>query len=473
MTPQPLVAGELSQEKKILLARGATLDSANPQLDVLISLAADKDGEVSRLAQETLARLSDEQCAQLLAASPISESAALYFLKPVHIRLPLLPALLASPDSPQDAIETLAAKAGPETLAVLLEHLDLLKTPALVALKKNPAYLDWQKSHPEESVPSSPLSSREDKLAFARGAAEAPAARQIGILVSLAADSDSEVSRAAQEALEKIPEDECMEFLMRPKVPEAVARYFLDPAHVSPSLLAVLLAHPDSPQDAITAIAAKAGPEVLGVLLEQLDMLKTPALIALKDNPGYLDWQKSPLAGGLVLEVDLLQMLIEEIEAEILLPPSEQAEEPEEEEAGVEKSEGVFSKIAKMSVAKKVVLALRGNKEERAILVRDGSKVVSRAVLGSPKLTEAEVENFASQKNVSQDVLRLIAMNRKFIKDYIVVKNLANNPRLPIDLGLSLINHLMPNDVRALAGNRDVSDTIRKMAHKLASTRAH
>src|ERR1019366_7335526 len=178
---------------------------------------------------------------------------------------------------------------------------------------------------------------------------------------------------------------------------------------------------------------------------------------------------KSPPEGGLVLEVDLLQMLIEEMEAESLLPPSTQPEA----EVGEEKSEGVFSKIAKMSVAKKVVLALRGSKEERAILVRDGSKVVSRAVLGSPKLTDGEVESFASQKNVSQDVLRLIAMNRKFIKDYIVVKNLANNPRLSIDLGLGLINRLMPNDVRALAANRDVADTIRKMAHKLASTRAH
>ena len=455
--------------KKILLARGALLDSAQPQFDVLISLASDPDGEVSRLAQQTLARLSDEQCAKLLAESPLSEFVALYFLDPAHIRPPLLPALLAHPASPQEAIESLAAKAGPETLAVLLEHLDLLKTPALLALKKNPAYLDWQKRLPAEGVPLPFPSSREDKLALARGATEVPAAQRLSFLVSLASDSDPEVSRAAQERLQNIPEEDCLEFLMAPSLPEAVARYFLDPAHVSPALLAVLLARPDSPQDAITALAAKAGREALEVLLEQLDLLKTPALIALKGNPAYLDWQKSPPTEGFVLEVDLLQMLIEEMEAESLLPASEQPEE----EVVAEKSEGVFSKIAKMSVAKKVVLALRGNKEERAILIRDGSKVVSRAVLGSPKLTDGEVENFASQKNVSQDVLRLIAMNRKFIKDYIVVKNLANNPRLPIDVGLGLINRLMPNDVRALASNRDVSDTIRKMAHKLATTRAH
>lgn len=162
------------------------------------------------------------------------------------------------------------------------------------------------------------------------------------------------------------------------------------------------------------------------------------------------------------MELDLLDMLIQEMESPE--PPPEQQVVDEEAEEG--KAEGVYSKIAKLTVAKKVVLALRGNKEERAILIRDGSKVVSRAVLSSPKLTESEVESFAALKNVSQDVLRLIAMNRKFIKDYVVVRSLVNNPRLPLDVGLTLLSRLMPQDIRALASNRDVSDTLRKMAAK-------
>jgi hypothetical protein len=471
LPPQPLVARELSQEKKILLARGAFLGSAEPQFDVLVSLTNDPDEEVSRLAQQTLARLSNDQCAILLAASSLTESVARYFLDPAHVHPTLLPAFLADPASPQDAIEALAARAGAETMAVLLDHLDLLKTGALAALKKNPVYRNWRKAPSSAALPFPLPTSRDDKVALARGAARVPATQRLAVLVSLAADSDAEVRHAAQETLQHLPEEECLEFLLLPWMPEGVARYFLDPARVSPPLLAALLTRPDLPPDAITALAAQAGPEVVRVLLDQLDMLKTPALKALKENPAYLDWQKSPPSEGFVLEADLLQMLIEEVEAEKLVPPTP---EPEEEDlAGEDKAEGVFSKIAKMSVAKKVVLALRGNKEERAILIRDGSKVVSRAVLGSPKLTEAEVESFSTQKNVSQDVLRLIAMNRKFIKDYIVVKNLANNPRLPIDLGLALVSRLMPNDVRALAGNRDVADTIRKMAHKLATTRAH
>ena len=448
-----------------MLARGASLSSAEPELEILVSLAGDPDGEVNRLARESMARLSDKDLARLLQTPLLAESVARYFLDPAHMRKAVLPVLLANPTSPQDAVTALAAEAGPEILAVLLEHLDLLKTPALAALKGNPYSPEAAAPALQMVLPTSP----EQKLAAARGQLEIPEEHRLAVLVLLSADSSQEIGRAAHETLQQMPEEQCMELVTAPSLPEVVARYFLDPAYVRPSVLPLLLIHPDSPQDAITKLAAQAGPEALAVLLEQLDLLKTPALIALKDNPAYLDWQTTPPKEGFVLEVNLLEMLIQEVESEGLQPVAEELEE----DAEPEKSEGTFSKIAKMSVAKKVVLALRGNKEERAILVRDGSKVVSRAVLGSPKLTEAEVESFAAQKNVSQDVLRLIAMSRKFIKDYIVVKNLANNPRLPIDLGLALVGRLMPNDVRALAANRDVSDTVRKMAHRLISTRTH
>src|SRR5581483_6360918 len=70
-----------------------------------------------------------------------------------------------------------------------------------------------------------------------------------------------------------------------------------------------------------------------------------------------------------------------------------------------------FQKIARMSVRERIQLAVKGTKEERFILIRDGARLVSSAVLNSPKLTEAEVEYFASMKNVSDTVLREISRN--------------------------------------------------------------
>jgi hypothetical protein len=110
---------------------------------------------------------------------------------------------------------------------------------------------------------------------------------------------------------------------------------------------------------------------------------------------------------------------------------------------------------------------MKGTKEERSILVRDGTKLVALAVLDSPKITDGEVEAFASQKNVLEAVLRGIPMKRRFAKLYPVVRNLVFNPRTPIDLSLGLMKNLLINDLKNLSGNKEVSDTIRKLALKM------
>src|SRR3954471_7617634 len=135
-------------------------------------------------------------------------------------------------------------------------------------------------------------------------------------------------------------------------------------------------------------------------------------------------------------------------------------------EAKVRERQSTLQKLAKMSVGERVQQAMKGNKDGRYILIRDGSKVVSGAVLQSPKVSDAEIETFAGMKNVQESVLREIARNRKFIKNYGVVRQLANNPRTPIDVGLPLQAHLLLNDLKALSLNKNIGDTLRKAALK-------
>jgi hypothetical protein len=128
--------------------------------------------------------------------------------------------------------------------------------------------------------------------------------------------------------------------------------------------------------------------------------------------------------------------------------------------------ESILQKIAKLKVGERVKLAMLGNKEERAVLIRDGSKIVSSAVLASPKLTDSEVETIAGMKNVQQSVLRDIQRNRKFMKNYNVLKNLINNPRCPLDLSLTMVKNLQVNDLKALSLNKNVPETLKKVALK-------
>lgn len=125
-----------------------------------------------------------------------------------------------------------------------------------------------------------------------------------------------------------------------------------------------------------------------------------------------------------------------------------------------------LQKIARMGVKERIQLAMKGSKEERFILVRDGSKLVSQAVLQSPKISDQEVEMFAGMKNVQEGVLRDIARNHKFMKNYGVARTLVNNPRCPLDLSLSLLNHILLSDLKALSMNKNVPETLKKLAQK-------
>lgn len=129
--------------------------------------------------------------------------------------------------------------------------------------------------------------------------------------------------------------------------------------------------------------------------------------------------------------------------------------------------DNAVQKINKLDVKGRIQLALKGNKEERSLLIRDGTKVVALAVLEAPKLSDGEVEKFALQKNVLEAVLRQIPLKRRFMKNYIVIRNLVANPRTPLDLGLGLMKHLLVQDLKNISANKEVSETVRKLALKM------
>jgi hypothetical protein len=134
---------------------------------------------------------------------------------------------------------------------------------------------------------------------------------------------------------------------------------------------------------------------------------------------------------------------------------------------GEEKRDSTLQKIAKLDIKGRIALAMRGNKEDRTILIRDSTKLVALAVLESPKITDAEVEKIALQKNVLESVLRAIPMKRKFAKNYNIMRNIVYNPRSPLDTSLGLMKMLLTRDLKNLSENKEVSETIRKMATRM------
>ncbi len=131
----------------------------------------------------------------------------------------------------------------------------------------------------------------------------------------------------------------------------------------------------------------------------------------------------------------------------------------------------VLNKIMRMGMKDRMKAAMKGDREVRNILIRDPNRIVSQAVIQNPKITEQEVEKIATMKTVPEDVLRTIASDRKFARNYMIMHHLAKNPRTPIGNVMSILTRLQLRDLIAIGKNRNVPDAVRRHAQRLTDAR--
>ncbi len=143
------------------------------------------------------------------------------------------------------------------------------------------------------------------------------------------------------------------------------------------------------------------------------------------------------------------------------LTPAEVAKQIEDDE-----NQSLLQRVTKMSVMQRIKLAYGGNREERLYLVRDKNRLVSTAVLKSPKTSDADAEAIACMKSVSEDVLRAVSMKREWMRKYSIVVSLVKNARAPIDVTVPLVARLTDKDQKALAGDKNVPEAVRALARR-------
>jgi hypothetical protein len=340
-----------------------------------------------------------------------------------------------------------------------------------------------------------------------RGALAIPPGEMLEILVFLS--NHPIFGEQARMTLAGFDEAGSVAAVSDPNTPHEVLNYFLAPKNRRPKLLLPLFNNPSVSEHILAAIAQTASREIVSILLAS-ERIKGSGLVlrALMNNPN-LDPEEhveisDRLTGlgvnvaeefGTITDVAVLEWIKEhaaELAAEekegkpfILLGGMDELGGEEESVITAEALEAakgksteddkrlsVMQKLARMNVGERIKVAMLGTKEERSILIRDGSKLVSSAVLASPKVSEQEIETFANMKNVRENVLRDIARNHKFIKNYVVIKNLCNNPRTPLDLSLGLMKNLLVPDLKQMSMNKNIPETLRKMSMKLFRVRS-
>jgi hypothetical protein len=315
----------------------------------------------------------------------------------------------------------------------------------------------------------------------ARGALPLEPVELATVLFVLVSDPEPEVKDKARQSLESLPEHVLNTVLRGPTHPALLS--FLGHVHKENEAHCEALALNPATDDATIAWLATLphGRVVEIVSQNQERMLRHEGIVdALGANP---------LTGRSVIERILSFLGLEdretteddddaldeaEAEAAVLdllgegmgdvarLLAKEGDGEGDEEDNG-----NLHSIVQNMSVMQKIKLARIGGKEARSLLIRDRNRIVSSAVLGSPKLTETEVVTIAQSRSIGDDLLRIIANNREWTKNYQIKLALTMNPKTPTPQAVKFLNYLQDKDLRTMMKSRDVPNNISAHARRI------
>jgi len=316
----------------------------------------------------------------------------------------------------------------------------------------------------------------------AEGTLPLPAGDKIEILTLLAAAPEGDLRNKALETLQGWNRLDVHRVMASPQTPPYVLRfaaeYLLSERE---ELREILLWNPSLPADARELLERKPAPKPVPVEPaagppgppepEPLPHPPKPETAKGSPDPPEPTPPLKPAAEEATVEILAKLAAGADIDPEALGVAGAHGEAPPEvtkrdDELTQKDRETLIQRINNMSVVQKIKAALTGNMETRSILIRDANKIISRAVLQSPKISDTEAESYAAAKNVSEEVLRLISMNRKFMKSYVVMRALINNPRAPIDVTMPLLARMNERDLKGLSLNRNVPEVIRSMAIK-------
>lgn len=373
------------------------------------------------------------------------------------------------------------------------------------------------------------------RSAAARGLLPLPQADLLEVLVHLTADNDPAIAGAAQETLGSQSSSELLAAAKSESMAPAVLGYFASVTSASREIHEAIAGNASTPNEAIALLARTTPDSSLIELitLNQQRLIRSPEIIdAVLLNPARTPdaerrvketrreffekergarqiaqelrargnaaaaefFETAELSGG-ELSIDDAWAIAQHIEVsdvdiddswlareyieEMLVESPEQTAANMQAVINAERMDGDISperismirRIMFMTVKDRVKLAMKGDREARGILVRDSNKIVATGVIHNPRITDQEIEKIASMRTVSDEVLRLIGMNRAWARSYPIIHNLARNPRTPMATAVQVLPRIRTNDLKSISQNRNVSEAVRRQAYRLTEMR--
>ncbi len=362
---------------------------------------------------------------------------------------------------------------------------------------------------------------KDAKMVAARGMLPIPPADLIQVLFALSRDGDAEVSKTSRQSLLKMPENILKSAAENVKTHPLILDFLARSLDPGSKLQEAVALNRSTHDETISFQAMLPNKRVVDIISEnQIRILRCPPIVdSLAENilTGQAQLERiikfvemetrksaaAPAATGQGLEVEIEEIEEEEETIETVsegpdddVPTVTEEEEEigavtvsadgpspwaamtfdadllrdhnvegEDEEQVIETN--LLKSIGGMKVSQKIKLALTGGQQARSILIKDANKMVSSAVLKSPRITDNEIDAISRSRSVSDEVMRMVSGNKEWTRSYQVKLNLVNNPKTPAPDAMRFMNFLRDKDLRDVSKSKSVPNNIASQAKRL------
>jgi hypothetical protein len=309
------------------------------------------------------------------------------------------------------------------------------------------------------------------RLAAARGALPMSGPNLVTVLFVFYNGENQELKDEALSTLQTLPAQILLAALSQPELHPAIIDLIVRLRYRDAVVMEAAMGHRMIGIKSLLFLAANSSGEVLDRLSHYDELLRrTDALrVALINNPNTDKVTKLRLGW---------------VEEQPETPPEEKTEDAETREAAAESADEAeieelddadLSKqqlLQEMGVAEKVKMALTGDKEWRTLLLRESNKQVNTAALKNPRITEGEVIAVAKNRSSNEEQIRLILLNRDWVKLYEIKKALVAHPRTPLQTAIRYMGFLSERDLKDLARSRNVTQAITNNARRMLMSKS-
>ena len=311
---------------------------------------------------------------------------------------------------------------------------------------------------------------RELQLSAARGALPLAANDLLTVFFFFCNGKDAELKSLARASLHELPVSLLEPVTADPEVNPQILHFLARERIQEQRLIEIVLQNPSTGNETFLYCAKHCTGPILAMISENSQRLaETPELVAAIINNSNADKALKFRLGW--VDPDAVQEL-EGVSTETSASADDLESDASEEDFGEieEEDEGPRSKYQQaleLGVSEKIKMALTGDKEWRSLLLRDPNKLVSSAVLKNPRITDGEVLFVAKSKTASEELIRIILLNKEWLKLKAVKIALLKHPRTPMNKALRFMSVLNEKDLKELAKSKDVSAVIVNNARRI------